>query len=300
MHRFRCERGHYPRISPLGFLHGGCPHCRGAETSKIKMSLAEALPEVASQWHPSRNGPGTPADISWDSKRPAFWRANCCGFEWEDRIINRDKYQRLRCPKCRTLLGSLAWCDPGLAAEWSPTNPITPWHVRPHTSTTFTPEWRCANNPRHTWFAPLSGRSNGSECPECKQFGKSRVELDHYAAATEVFGSARSGVTVRNTAFTTRRCWACDITVSVEGSDFVIEYDGAYWHSAPAKVLMDERKSLDLLAAGFFLVRLREDSLAPLRIVHPRYREVRVYSVAPRPLDVMNEIHSWVTATLRG
>jgi hypothetical protein len=52
----------------------------------------------------------------------------------------------------------------------------------------------------------------------------------------------------------------------------VIEYDGAYWHSAPAKVLVDARKSVDLLAAGHLVVRLREDALPSLYIADPRYR----------------------------
>ncbi|WP_442971726.1 zinc-ribbon domain-containing protein [Rhodococcus sp. LB1] len=62
-----------------------------------------------------------------------------------------------------------------------------------HTSTPFVPEWICATNPGHTWQAPLSRRSNGAECPDCREAGKSRVELAHHAAAEELFGNARSG-----------------------------------------------------------------------------------------------------------
>ena len=85
----------------------------------------ETLPEIASQWHPSRNGKLTAADVVWDSKRAVWWLADCCGHEWEESPRSRDKYDRLRCPECRTILGSLAWHDPGLAAEWSPKNPVT-------------------------------------------------------------------------------------------------------------------------------------------------------------------------------
>ena len=111
------------------------------------------------------------------------------------------------------------------------------------------PRMDLRNRPEHVWRAPVSSRSNGAECPECRVVGKSRVELDHHAAAVELFGNARSGVIMRDEAFTTRKSWATDISVNVNGYTVVIEYDGVYWHSAAAKLLVDERKSLDLLAA---------------------------------------------------
>ncbi len=292
LRRFRCPNGHHPRINPLRYLESGCPHCRGAQADK--RWLADTLPEIASQWHPTLNGNLTPHNVVWDSKRRVWWRADCCGLEWQETVRDRDKYQRLRCTRCDTILGSLAWHDPGLAAEWSPTNPVTAWQVRPHAATPFMPEWICATNPAHLWRAPLSTRSNGAECPECREHGKSRVELDHYEAAKERFGAARSGVIVRDQAFTSRTSWTADISLDVDGHALVIEYDGAYWHAAPAKVLVDERKSSDLLTAGYAVVRLREDNLPPLAIDHPRYLEVRVYSVAPHPRRAMEEIWEWV------
>jgi hypothetical protein len=295
LRRFRCPAGHHPRMSPLTFLISGCPSCRGAETRKTQKNwLADTLPEIASQWHPTRNGKLTPRDLVWDSQRSVWWRAECCGYEWEETPRSRDKYDRLHCPRCRTILGSLAWQDPGLAAQWSPANPLPAWNVRPYASTSFLPDWICANNTSHVWAGPLNGRSNGSDCPECKVVGKSKVELAHHAAAEEVFTGVRSGAVLRAKEFTTRRSWSADISAPFEGRTLVIEYDGAYWHAAPAKVLTDERKTADLLAAGYFVVRLREDDLPSLSIGHPHYREVRVYSPAPRPQTVMAEIRSWL------
>jgi putative zinc ribbon protein len=295
LRRFRCPKGHHPRINPLRFLEAGCPHCRSAQTARTgRRWLADTLPEIASQWHPTRNGKLTPQNVVWDSKRTVWWRADCCGHEWQETVRNRDKYERLRCPRCRTILGSLAWHDPGLAAEWSTANPVSAWRVRPHAATTFSPEWICATNPAHVWSAPLSTRSDGAECPECREVGKSRIELDHYRAAVEAFGQARSGLTLREDAFTSRTSWTADISVDVNGVVLVIEYDGMYWHSAPAKALIDERKSKDLLGAGYVVVRLREDDLPPLTVTHPRYREIRVYSAAPQPRAVMEEIRNWM------
>ena len=239
------------------------------------------------QTHPTQRGVGLQANGVVAGR---LLRARMAGTSAGSRQVST----RLRCPNCRTILDSLAWHDPGLAAEWSPTNPRSAWEVRPHSSTPFVPEWICATDARHVWRAPLSSRSNGAECPECREVGKSRVELDHHAAAVEVFGNARSGVIMQDEAFTTRMSWTTDISVSINGHTLVIEYDGAYWHSAAAKVLVDERKSLDLLAAGCVVVRLREDNLPPLAIDNPRYREIQVHSTVSRPRAVMEEIRDWV------
>ncbi|MBX7133608.1 MAG: hypothetical protein K1X67_13115 [Fimbriimonadaceae bacterium] len=293
-YRFRCANGHYPRINPYTFLESGCPSCRGLETKSNPLHLADLDAEVASQWHPKLNGKRTPQNVVYNSKVNAWWRSDCCGYEWQEPVRDRNKYQRWRCPQCRTILDSLAWHDPGLAAEWSPKNPLSAWKVRPSGSTAFIPEWICSINPAHVWEAPLASRSSGAECPECRETGKSRIELDHHAAAIAVFGEARSGVVLRDEAFTWRAQWSVDISVEVKGRMVVIEYDGAYWHSPEAKRLIDERKTRDLLAAGYVVVRLREDGLAPLEIEDSHYREVRVYSSIPQPVPVMREVLDWV------
>jgi rubrerythrin len=293
-YRLKCTQGHRPNSSLYTFLRSGCPSCRGQETAKNPTYLAEVYPEVASQWHPSRNGKLTPQNVRYNSKHHVWWLADCCGYEWQEEVRDRNKYQRWRCPQCRTILDSLEWHDPGLAAEWSPNNSISAWQVRPTASTRFLPEWICSVDPAHVWNAPLSSRSNGAECPECREAGKSRVELDHHSAAAEVFGNARSGPLLRDKLFNWRKQWTADITVEVAGCTVVIEYDGSYWHSPPSKQFVDERKTLDLLTAGYVVVRLREDDLPTLGIENPRYTELRVYSSAPQPLVTMQQIKEWL------
>jgi hypothetical protein len=195
---------------------------------------------------------------------------------------------------CRSILGSLAWRDPGLAAEWAPENPVDPWHLAPTSKTLFLPWWICAINPDHRWQATLASRSNGAGCPECKPAGKSKVELAHLAAAQALFGTAKSGRSLRSAAFTSRAVWTADISLEVDGRPVVIEYDGAYWHSPDAKRLVDERKTLDLLAAGYTVVRLREHPLDMIGLEHPNLLQLRVYSQAPNPHGVISEVRGWV------
>ncbi len=52
--------------------------------------------------------------------------------------------------------------------------------------------------------------------------------MDHCAVAVEVFGNARSGVILTDSAFASRRSWTADICIDLDGHKLVIEYDGAY------------------------------------------------------------------------
>jgi len=172
------------------------------------------------------------AKLSPRSRKAVWWQDPNCGHEWQDTPQLRDSGQRLRCPYCRTILDSLAFHFPGLAAEWSPENPVTAWQVRPTGQTSFVPGWVCTANPEHRWQAPLASRTNGSGCPECREQGKSQVELDHHAAAERAFGRASSGQAVRHEAFARRGVWLVDITVELaDGRKLAIEYDGSYWHA---------------------------------------------------------------------
>lgn len=303
LRRFQCPAGHHPRLDPYRYLRAGCSVCRAQATRKQngRQTLASVLPEIAAQWHPTRNGTKfTPETVGPGSTRPFWWRAACCGYEWKDSVRNRDKYQRWLCPECKTILHSFGWQDPGLAAEWSPENPTTPWHLRPFAQTSFLPKWICSVNSEHQWGASLASRSSGSDCPECQVVGKSKIELDHFAAAKKVFAKVRSGAAVRHKAFVTKPRWSVDILIEHDGTKIAIEYDGAHWHRPEAKILTDRAKSLDLLAAGYLVIRLREDDLPSLAIDDPRYVELRVYATAPQPEKMIAEVDQWQRDVVAG
>ncbi|MBE1604836.1 endonuclease domain-containing protein [Actinopolymorpha pittospori] len=101
---------------------------------------------------------------------------------------------------------------------------------------------------------------------------------------------------MREKEFVTRPSWTVDILVELEGRRLVVEYDGEYWHAPDAKRLVDERKTLDLLAAGYAVVRLRENNLPPLSLEHPRLVQRRVLAAAPRTNELMGEVEAWLTA----
>ncbi|MEW2810941.1 zinc-ribbon domain-containing protein [Streptomyces massasporeus] len=299
--QLRCPRGHRCRQSPLTYLRNGCPSCRGQDTRASRLEAIEADPEafglnaeIAAQWHPIKNGKTQLSKVSPGSRKLVWWRNEDCGHEWQETPARREQGQRLRCPECRTILDSLAYHFPDLAAEWSPANPLSAWQVRPTGQTSFTPAWICSANPDHAWQAALSSRTNGSGCPECREHGKSRIELDHWAAAKRAFGGASSGQSVRHEAFARRASWLVDITVETAGErKLAIEYDGSYWHAD--KVDLDIEKSRDLLAAGYLVARLREYPLPPLSIDDPNYADFVVYSAMPKPDETIGWVRDWAS-----
>ena len=302
LRRFRCPAGHHPRITPLSFLRSGCPSCRGNATRTQRLEAVAADPEshamnreIAAQFHPTLNGKIRLEAISPESKRVLWWIDAECGHVWHASPREREKGQRPRCPECRSILDSLAYHFPEIGAEWSGSNPQTAWQVRPSGQTAFVPEWICANNPAHVWEAPLASRTAGAGCPECREAGKSKVELAHHAAAETIFGSAASGRPVSSEAFKRRARWLVDIVVDLpDGRKIAIEYDGAYWHADKAEI--DIAKSVDLLAAGYLVARLREHPLPPLDVADPGYVEFVVHATAPDAHDVIAKVKDWADA----
>lgn len=305
--RFRCPQGHRASVTPRSYLGGGCPSCRGIETRRswleepfpTDMALAVShaakriSPEIAAQWHPTRNGETAAETITRGSGRMFWWLDPNCGHEWQASPVQRDSGQRLRCPTCHTILDSLAYHYPDLAAEWAPSNPLTAWHVRPTAQTAFVPWWVCSEG--HTWSAPLASRTAGAGCHECRESGKSASELAHHAAAVAIFGAASSGRAVRRECDGQARTWFVDIGATLpDGRELAIEYDGQYWHRDKADT--DTRKSLDLLACGYLVARLREYPLPPLAISHDSYIELVVYGEAPDPDAAIAAVHRWATA----
>jgi len=306
LRRFLCEYGHYARVSPHSYLTSGCPSCRGQATRQANIERDSAMTdaeraaelqanEPASLWHPTRNAPRTFGDLRgrhavWG---PAWWLAPECGHEWEAPPSDFALPQRLRCLKCRSILDSLAWHFPDLAAEWSPDNPLNAWHVRPSGSLTFIPEWICSTDPAHRWRIAATVRVHGSTCPLCRESGKSIVELRYFDALRSAFGEAFSGLAMRSEAFARRSVWVPDVTVQLEGGrTLLIEYDGSYWHAG--KVDIDLEKSRDLLAAGALVVRLREYPLPSLGLDSRDYLELPVSPTATDLDATVLAIREWL------
>jgi hypothetical protein len=87
-------------ISSRTHFRSGCPFCNGKRVS-VTNSLATRAPGVASQWHPTKNGSRTPADVHYGSCKSAWWLC-VVGHAWRTRIAHRT-HLGSGCPTCEVL-----------------------------------------------------------------------------------------------------------------------------------------------------------------------------------------------------
>lgn len=308
-YRVRCRYCGRITADRLGDIAWGCSCQVNPKRSRLakppaKPDLAELSgdsaprlnPELVEQWHPLLNASLRVADISPISRRRIHWLDPVCGHQWIATPAEREKRERLRCPECRTILDSLAWHFPEVAAEWSTENPLSAWHVRPCGSLSFVPEWICPSDSAHRWRIGTNMRVHGSTCPQCRESGKSMVELRYFEAIRAAFGEAFSGLAIRDDAFTRRSAWVPDVTVQLDsGRTLLVEYDGGYWHADKTEV--DRGKSRDLLAAGALVVRLREAPLPSLGIDSSDYLELTVGATSSDPESAIAAIRAWLVMT---
>lgn len=81
-----------------------CPFCMGRRTAPHQ-SLAATFPDLAAQWHPTRNGTKTAADFSFGSHHEAWWQCSRHkGHVWKSRIASRTA-MATGCPLCARLEG---------------------------------------------------------------------------------------------------------------------------------------------------------------------------------------------------
>ena len=77
-------------------------------------SLKDIFPEIAKQWHPTKNGDLTPDMVSKSSSTKYWWICNN-GHEFNESV--QDRVVRKKCKLCKTLLFKF----PEISKEWHPT-----------------------------------------------------------------------------------------------------------------------------------------------------------------------------------
>ena len=138
-------------------------------------SLANQKPEIAKQWHPTKNGKLTPDMFSVRSNVRVWWMCEK-GHEWQS--TPNDRVGGYGCPYCtnqKTLPGynDLATTNPGLAKEWHPTKngDLTPQMIPAGTEKKVW--WMCEKG--HEWQAVVYSRNKGKGCPICARENYKRI-----------------------------------------------------------------------------------------------------------------------------
>jgi hypothetical protein len=155
-----------------------CLVCSGTIVTNVNC-FANMYPELAKQWHPTKNGGLLPTQVTSAARIKVWWQCPTNKtHSWDTFIYNRTKKNNPSgCPYCKGLKAStencLAVINPKLALEWHPTKngDLTPSDITPYSNRKVW--WKCLDNENHDWRAQIGSRSgninslNGSGCPKC-------------------------------------------------------------------------------------------------------------------------------------
>jgi Zn ribbon nucleic-acid-binding protein len=151
----------------------GCPYCAGKRVLPGINDLATIDPRVAAEWHPTKNGALTPADVARYSSKKAWWRCSKHPeHEWISSIAGRRG-----CPVCsgnQILVGfnDLQTTHPGIASQWHTTKNGSSIPTEFSKGSTRKIWWICPNDSEHEWEASINSRTSlDSGCPSCAQVG---------------------------------------------------------------------------------------------------------------------------------
>ena len=98
---WRCREGHEWQSvvsARTGKDNCGCPYCCGRYAISGINDLEIVNPELASEWHPTKNK-AKPSHILPNSNKKAWWLCPECGYEWRTLITSRSA-RGSGCPRC--------------------------------------------------------------------------------------------------------------------------------------------------------------------------------------------------------
>ncbi|MGG0237780.1 zinc-ribbon domain-containing protein [Bacillus rhizoplanae] len=168
---WQCDKGHEweAKVDQRSRLKSGCPYCSGNRAIIGETDLATLMPELSTQWHPTKNLNLSPSQIKKSSNKKVWWLCDK-GHEWEAVISARSN--GTGCPYCsgqRVAVGEndLATLNPYLAKEWHPykNGDLLPIHFTKSSGKKIW--WLCEIG--HEWESTIANRNNGNGCPHCRK-----------------------------------------------------------------------------------------------------------------------------------
>lgn len=76
----------------------GCPYCSGKRAVPGVTDLQTVRPDIAYEWHPTKNDSLMPTQFTQYSHKRVWWLCENCGYEWPTAIANRTTGKG--CPHC--------------------------------------------------------------------------------------------------------------------------------------------------------------------------------------------------------
>jgi len=162
-----CKKGHeweariYSRTCKR---RHGCPICAGKFASPDN-NLEKLYPEIANEWHPTKNGNLKPSNVTAKSHTKVWWLCKN-GHEWKAKIGNRSigRGCHICSGKIPTPTHNLAHIHPELVKDWHHDNDLDPYEITPRSS--YRAKWRC-HKCGHEWKTTVASRARGAKCSHC-------------------------------------------------------------------------------------------------------------------------------------
>lgn len=260
-----CQKCHHSWMDTIAHRYEGrtCPSCNKKNfASKYRKtvisrtdSLAEKHPEIASQWHPTKNGKEAPYHFTPTSGKKVWWQCEK-GHEWQAVIDARVRY-KTGCPICsgRVALkgvNDLATTHPQIAAEWHPTKngELKPENFKIGSDKVVW--WKCYKG--HEWKTNIYHRQ-GTGCPEClkERFTSFPEQAIFYYVKT----------ILKNVYNRYMLDGKIEIDIYIPEYKIAIEYDGAKFHNTSEGLKRDKQKYDYLHTRGVYLIRVKESKIDP-------------------------------------
>ena len=166
---WKCKYGHewQATVASRTDQNIGCPYCSGRYAVLGETDLATTHPDVAKEWHPTKNGELTPDKVKAGTNKKVWWM---CSFGHEYEASPASRTSMKKCPICsgrRVLAGvnDLQAKYPEIAKQWHPklNGDFKPIEVTPKSDKKVW--WVCDKG--HEWQAQVKHRTNGTGCPIC-------------------------------------------------------------------------------------------------------------------------------------
>lgn len=167
----------------------GCPVCANQQVLSGYNDLATKNPNLAKEWHQTKNGEISPTMVSPKSSKRVWWICEK-GHEWQARVADRASGKG--CPYCANVkvlpkYNDLETKEPNIVHEWHPTKN---GNLKPDMITDGSRKavwWLCEKG--HEWQATVTDRVRGRGCPICANqrmlSGYNDLETRHPLVARE-------------------------------------------------------------------------------------------------------------------
>ncbi len=259
---WKCSKcGYEWQAKPNARINGtGCPACANKIAVKGLNDLQTNYPEIAKEWHTTKNEDVNPDMVVSGSNKIFWWKCSECGNEWRSSVNSRTRGRG--CKLCgrnkatqklnKTLASKNNFVKnyPDIASEWcyELNGEDKPENYASHSNKEFW--WECSFC-GNRWKSSINTRTSKGGCPKCSFIGTSFPEQAIFFYVKQYFPDA----------INRDRSYNYEFDIFIPSISTAIEYDGVYYHNIKGATEKENKKDRFCIKNGIKLIRIRDFSL---------------------------------------